>query len=205
MLIERELWPQNRRRDKLWELAAGQRGYFTAAQAVEAGYSHQAQRFHAQRGNWLHIDRGLYRLREFSVLPGDDHDYLVRWWLWSKRRAVVSHVSALAVHDLGIANPEEIHLTVGPGFRQKNQQIVLHHAELRPEEIEDREGFRVTTPLRAIAESAADAVDQDMIDSAVAELLERGETTRGWLLRAAQYLGERAELGVERALRAEKA
>lgn len=205
MLGERNWWPQNNRRDMLWQLASGQRGYFTAAQAVEAGYSHQAQRFHAQRGNWLRVDRGLYRLREFSMLPGDDHDHLVRWWLWSKRRAVVSHVSALAVHDLGIANPSEIHLTVGPGFRQRDEQVVLHRAELGQEEIEDREGFRVTTPVRAIAESAADAVDQDVIDSAVAELLERGETTRSRLIRAAQHLGSRAELGVERALRAERA
>lgn len=205
MLGERNWWPQNNRRDMLWQLASGQRGYFTAAQAVEAGYSHQTQRFHAQRGNWLRVDRGLYRLREFSVLPGDDHDHLVRWWLWSKKRAVVSHLSALAVHDLGIANPSEIHLTVGPGFRQRDERVVLHHAELRPEEIEDREGFRVTTPVRAIAESAADAVDQDVIDSAVAELLERGETTRSRLIRAAQHLGSRAELGVERALRAERA
>lgn len=204
MLIERHRWSQNARRDRLWELAAGQRGYFTAAQAVQAGYSHQAQYFHVRRGNWLRIERGLYRLREFTVLPGEDHDHLVRWWLWSGRRAVVSHLSALAVHDLGIANPAEIHLTVGPGFRQRNEQIVLHRAALLPEEIEDREGFRVTTPLRAIAESAADAADQDVIDSAVSELLERGEATRSQLIRAAQHLGSRAELGIERALRAEQ-
>ena len=204
MLIERHLWSHNVRRDRLWELAARQRGYFTAAQAVQAGYSHQAQHFHARRGNWLRIERGLYRLREFAILPGEDHDHLVRWWLWSGQRAVVSHLSALAAHDLGIANPAEIHLTVGQGFRQKNDQVILHRADLSPEEIEDREGFKVTTPLRAIAESAADAVDQDVIDSAVSELLERGEVTRGQLIRAAQRLGSRAELGVERALRAER-
>ncbi|WP_407941282.1 type IV toxin-antitoxin system AbiEi family antitoxin domain-containing protein [Nonomuraea cypriaca] len=112
MPIERHLWPQNARRDKLWELAAGQRGYFTAAQAVQAGYSHQAQHFHVRRGNWLRIERGLYRLREFAMLPGQEHDHLVRWWLWSSRRAIVSHLSALVVHDLGIADPAEIHLTV---------------------------------------------------------------------------------------------
>jgi predicted transcriptional regulator of viral defense system len=203
MLIHRTR-AKHRRHDLLWELASGQRGYFTAAQAVEVGYSHQAQHFHAQGGNWLRIDRGLYRLREFTMLPGGEHDHFVRWWLWSKRRAVVSHASALAVHDLGIANPEEIHLTVGSAFRQRNESIVLHRAELRPDEIEDREGFKVTTPLRAIAESAAEALDQDMIDSAVAELLERGEVTRGQLVRAAQRLGSRAELGVERALRADR-
>ncbi|MEV7007839.1 type IV toxin-antitoxin system AbiEi family antitoxin domain-containing protein [Streptosporangium sp. NPDC051022] len=202
MPTDRDQWPRSVRRDRLWELAAAQRGYFTAAQAVQVGYSHQAQRFHAQRGNWRRVDRGLYRLREFSVLPGEEHDSHVRWWLWSKGQAVVSHVSALAVHDLGVANPAEIHLTVAPGFRRRDERVVLHRAELRPEEVEGREGFRVTTPLRAIVESAADAVDQDMIDSAVAELLDRGEATRGQLAQAAQRLGSRAELSVERALRA---
>ncbi|MEU6728289.1 hypothetical protein ABZ917_31675 [Nonomuraea wenchangensis] len=204
MVTERHRRSAQSRRDRLWELAASQRGYFTAAQAVQLGYSHQAQHFHAQQGNWLRIGRALYRLREFAILPGGEHDHFVRWWLWSGQRAVVSHLSALAVHDLGIANPAEIHLTVGRGFRQKNDQVVLHRAELSAEDVEDREGFAVTTPVRAISESAADGADQDVIDSAVSELLERGGATRGQLIRAAQRLGSRAELGVERALRAEQ-
>jgi hypothetical protein len=38
------------------------------------------------------------------------------------------------------------------------------------------------------------------VDSAVAEALERGLATRRRLLHAAQRLGARAELGIERAL-----
>ena len=34
-------------------------GYFTAAQAREAGYSYQAQKYHADRGNWERVRRGL--------------------------------------------------------------------------------------------------------------------------------------------------
>lgn len=40
-------------RAALWRLARRQRGYFTAAQARDIGYSYQAQRYHAKRGNWL--------------------------------------------------------------------------------------------------------------------------------------------------------
>lgn len=192
-------------RARLWRRAARQRGYFTAAQALEDGYSYQAQHFHVRRGNWMRIDRGIYRFREFADLPAGEHDHLVRWTLWSQDRAVVSHTTALGVHDLGIANPAEIHLTVPPGFRQRDPAVVIHQADLAPEEVEDHEGFRVTTPVRAIAESAADGTDQDAIDSAVAELLDRGAATRGQLLRAAQHMGPRAELAVERAFRAERA
>jgi hypothetical protein len=54
----------------------------------------------------------------------------VRWFLWSRGRAVVSHATALAVHDLGVANPARIHLTVPAGLRQTNPAIVLHRASL---------------------------------------------------------------------------
>lgn len=191
------------RRDRLWRLASRQRGYFTAAQALDAGYSYQAQRFHKQRLNWLQIDRGIYRFREYGDLPSQDTDHFVRWSLWSHGRAVVSHASALAVHDLGIANPAEIHLTVPPGFRQKDSAVVLHRAELTNEDIEQHEGFRVTTPLRAVVETAASGADQDIIESAIEDLLDRGAASRRSLLHAAQQLDPRAELAVERALRAE--
>ncbi|MEU6817838.1 hypothetical protein [Streptomyces sp. NPDC046860] len=187
-------------RAALWRIAGGQRGYFTAAQALEVGYTYQAQRYHAQRGNWTAVDRGIYRFREFDVLPGGADDHLVRWSLWSKGRAIVSHTTALSVHDLGTANPSQIHLTVPPGFRQKDDAVILHRAELAQDEIEERDGYRVTTPVRAIIECAAAQVDQDVVDSAVAEALERGLATRRRLLHTAQRLGARAELGIERAL-----
>jgi predicted transcriptional regulator of viral defense system len=192
-------------RARLWQRAAGQRGYFTAAQALEDGYSYPLQHFHTQRGNWLRIDHGLYRFREYADLPAEDHDHLIRWALWSSGRAVVSHATALGVHDLGIANPAEIHLTVPQGFRKRDAAVVVHRAHLEPDDVEEREGFRVTTPVRAIAESAMDGLQQDAIDSAVADLLDRGGATRAQLLRAAQQAGKAAELAVERALHAERA
>jgi predicted transcriptional regulator of viral defense system len=192
-------------RARLWQRAAGQRGYFTAAEALKDGYSYPLQHFHTQRGNWLRIDHGLYRFREYVDLPAEDHDHLIRWTLWSGRRAVVSHATALGVHDLGIANPAEIHLTAEQGFRKRDTAVVVHRADLEEDDVEEREGFRVTTPVRAIAESAMDGLQQDAIDSAVADLLDRGGATRAQLLRAAQHAGKAAELAVERALHAERA
>ena len=40
-------------RRRLFNLAAGQGGYFTAAQAKAIGYSYQAQAHHVGAGNWL--------------------------------------------------------------------------------------------------------------------------------------------------------
>ncbi|MFI6210855.1 hypothetical protein ACIBCD_02600 [Nocardia brasiliensis] len=189
------------RRDRLWQLATRQRGYFTAADAKAIGYSYQAQQFHKSRGNWVHIDRGIFRFREYLALPSQDTDHFVRWALWSGGRAVVSHTSALTVHDLGIANPAEIHLSVPPGFRQKHDAVVLHRATLSSGDIEEHEGFLVTTALRAVLETADAGADQDVVDAAVTELLERGAITRRRLLHSAQDIGPRAELAIERALR----
>lgn len=188
------------RRDRLWQIATAQRGYFTAKQALEAGYAYPTQHYHRQRGHWRRIDHGVYRFNEYLALPGEDTDHFVRWALWSHDRAVVSHTSALTVHDLGIANPAAIHLTVPPGFRKKHHAVSLHHASLTPDEIEQHEGFRVTTPTQAIAETAAAGMDQDIVDSAVADALSQGFTDREGLLEAAQRLGRRAERGVMRAL-----
>lgn len=188
-------------RGRLWRTAARQRGYFTSAQALEAGYAYQTQRFHCQRGNWIQIDRGIYRFREYLDLPAEETDQFVRWWLWSRGRAVVSHSTALAVHDLGIANPAEVHLTVPRNFRKADSAVVLHRAELSKDEVEHREGFQVSTPLRAVVETAAAGTDQDIIDSAVRDLLARGLVTRRQLLHKAQELGSRAELAIDRALR----
>ncbi|NRQ33264.1 hypothetical protein HII36_15620 [Nonomuraea sp. NN258] len=185
---------------RLWRRAASRRGYFTASQALEDGYSYQAQHFHVSRGNWQRISRGIYRFHDFADLPAEEHDHLVRWTLWSGGRGVVSHATALTVHDLGVANPAEIHLTVPAGFRRRNPAVILHRATLEPDEIEERAGFVVTTPPRAIAESAADGIDQDVIDSAVAESLDRGTVTKRQLLTAAQRAG--AELAMERSLHA---
>ncbi|MDQ1250557.1 MAG: hypothetical protein QG597_4936, partial [Actinomycetota bacterium] len=68
--------------------------------------------------------------------------------------------------------------------------------------IEQRTGFRLTTPVRAVVETAAAGADQNVDDAAVAEIQERGQATRRHLLVAAGRLGPRAELGIERALRA---
>ncbi|MEV7777846.1 hypothetical protein [Kitasatospora sp. NPDC088351] len=190
-------------RDTLWRIASKQRGFFTAAQALDVGYSYQSHRFHAQRGNWLRVDRGIYRFREFGHMPSEGDEHLVRWSLWSRGRAVASHTTSLAAHGLGIANADEIHLTIPPGFRQRDSAVVLHKADLRPEEIEQRAGYRLTTPVRAVVDCAAAGLEQSVIASAIAHLMQHGQATQQELLHVAEQLGPRAELGVERALRAE--
>jgi predicted transcriptional regulator of viral defense system len=184
-------------RRRLLAIAARQSGYFTAAQALDAGYSYPAQRYHAKRGNWLRVDRGIYRVPEWPTGPRDD---LVRWSLWSRGRAVVSHETALSVHELGDVDPARVHLTAPPNFRQKNPGVVIHRADLAPRDVQEHEGFRVTRPLRSLLDVAAGELDLDQLGQAIAEALARGMTTRRALLDRADEFGANAALRIERAL-----
>ncbi len=185
-------------RRRLAAVAAEQSGYFTAAQALSVGYSYQAQKFHADRGNWLRVDRGLFRLPEWPV---GEHDDLVRWSLWSRDRAIVSHETALAVHDLGDANPAAVHLTVPANFRSRVPAgIRLHRVELPAGDIWLREGFKITTSLRSLLDVAAGTLDLDQLADAVRRACEQTPTTRDELTARAEEFGPRAALRIERAL-----
>jgi predicted transcriptional regulator of viral defense system len=185
-------------RRRLVAVASTQSGYFSAAQALAAGYSYQAQKQNADRGNWHKADRGIFRLPEW---PAGHREDLVRLGLWSHGRGVVSHDSALSVHELGDVNPSRTHLTVPPGFRQRAPRgVVLHRAELPAADVREQEGFRVTTPLRSLLDAAAGDLELDLLAGAIQDALEQGALTRTSLLARADQLGPKAALRVERAL-----
>lgn len=179
------------------ELAYRQAGYFTAAQAKEAGYSYQAQKHHADSGNWVRVDRGMFRLPGW---PAEPEDAYVRWALWAQGRGVISHESALAVHDLSDLDPRQIHLTVDRGFHAKDDAVVLHVAELADADVESRGSWLVTTVPRTVLDVAEGAVGQEQLTQAVADAMERGVLTRRGLLRIADGAPDRAALRIERAL-----
>ncbi len=189
---------RNQLRRNLVAIAGPQSGHFTAAQAITAGYSYPAQRYHAQRGNWLRIDRGIYRLAEWPTGARED---LVRWSLWSHERGVVSHETALSIHELGDVDPVRCHLTVPRNFRQSDPAVVLHRADLPAGDIAAHEGYRVTTPLRSLCDIAAGDLDLDQLAGAMTDAFNLGVTTRRTLLGRIDEFGPKAALRVERALR----
>ena len=181
----------------LFQLAVTQAGYFTAAQAREIGYSYQAQHYHTQRGNWVRVDRGLYRL---FVWPVGVHDDLVRWTLWAGEEAVVSHETALNVHEIGEFNPARVHLTAPRGFSKRSVGVVIHTAALDRADIEEREGFRVTKPVRTLIDIAAVGVDGDQLDRAIEEARDLGVLTPRQLRERAEAVDVKAALRIEQSL-----
>ena len=184
-------------RQELMRLAFSQAGYFAAAQAVDIGYTYQAQKYHVDHGNWVRVDRGLFRLPHWQ--PGPE-DAFVRWTLWSGGRGVVSHESALAVHELSDVDPARIHLTVGEDFHARDDAVVLHYGSPSEDEVEPRMGWSVTTPIRTLLDVGASDLSQEHVDAAVRDALEKGLITRRRMLRATDGADPRAALRVERAL-----
>lgn len=184
-------------RRRLFNLGAEQGGYFTAAQAKGIGYSYQAQAHHVSAGNWIRIDRGLFRLAEW--IP-DLHDDLARWTLWSKGRGVVSHETALSVHCIGELESARVHLTVPPGFTMRDEAVALHHADLTDADATQRTGFRVTTPIRSIIDVAAMSPDEDQLARVIDDARQKGLLTLRNLRSRAEAVDAKAALHIERAI-----
>ena len=167
----------------LFECAEGQQGYFTAKQAANSGYQPGSQAHHVKSGNWVRVERGIYRLARF---PQSNEEQLVIYHLWSRNRAgtpegVYSHQTALSIHELSDVYPAKLHLTVPTRFRRNAKTpkiLVLHRADLEEKDIEERHGFSVTRPIRAIADlAAAESVSHDIIEQVLAEGRQRGLIT----------------------------
>ena len=164
--------------EKLLEYANRQAGYFTAKQAERAGYSYRLHTYHVDTGRWKKVGRGIFRLRDFPIAQRDD---LIRWSLWSRNRKdepqfVVSHETALAIHELGDVMPAKIHFSVPPGFRKKVPvNIVLHKTKsLDSHDIEVREGFSITPPLRTLFDAAEGDLDENELAKALQSAVDQG-------------------------------
>ena len=84
--------------------------------------------------------------------------------------------------------PDKIHLTVPPTFRKKQPEgCVFHKALLRPDEIESRPGFFLTTPLKAIEDIAASYLSLDLLEGVIDDALKTGMVMKRQLLESGMY------------------
>ena len=172
--------------DALFEIVEGQQGYFTAKQAAGVGFRLGSQAHHVKAGNWLRVERGIYRLARF---PRSMEEQYVIYSLWSRNRAgkpvgVYSHETALSIHELSDANPSKLHMTVPPDFRRTASTpkvLVLHLAHLDAREIESRQGFAVTRAIHAVADVAS-LGHTDFAEQALREGTKRGVITHQQVL-----------------------
>ena len=189
---------------RLFDLAAGQAGYFTAAQARGLGYSARSLVYHVAAGHFDRFSRGFYRL---VGVPADPHEDIVAAWLrFASRRAVVSHDTALALYDLAPSRSHEIHLTVPRKHRPRNAQpargFKLHTTTvpLRRDEVARRFNVEITSPARTLTDVADIGVDPSVVVEATARALATGLVTAGELREAVKPRSARVRRLVERAI-----
>ena len=176
VLSRRPVW------DSLYETAAGQEGLFTTKQAAEAGYSPQLLVHYVHAGKAVRVRRGIYRLVHF---PAGEHEELVAAWLWSELAGVVSHQSALALHGLSDVLPAQIHLTLPAAWRRRRfrvpPDVVLHHADVPPDERAWFGAVPTTTPRRSLNDCAKSGLSPEFLRQAAQQALRRGLATKGEL------------------------
>lgn len=151
----------------IYEVAADQFGYFTAAQAREVGVSPMALVMMERRATVERVSRGVYRLSQFPTGPLAEY---MEASLWPAGVVgIVSHQSALALYGISDVNPDRVHITVPTSFRTRRQvprRLHLHHANLPDEDVESFEGIVVTSVRRTLRDCAAANVGAETIERA---------------------------------------
>jgi predicted transcriptional regulator of viral defense system len=184
-------------RNRLLAVASHQAGLFTTEQAREAGYSRRAQSYHVGTGEWERVQLGILRLRAW---PLTESESVVRWSLWAGPTSVVSHESAARLWGLGDIVDYEAHLTVPVRFPRRTfrgrgvaaPRLVLHRDTLGEEEIEYRDGYRITRPVRTVLDLAASGVEGTHLARAVLSLRAFGVGSWDEVLAGAARRGTRA-------------
>lgn len=190
--------------DALYGQAEAQGGYFTARQAVDAGMDRSTLSHHARPGGrYERIRPGLYRLRHF---PSGPFEHVMAAWLPLRSAgAVVSHESALELHELSDLIPDAVHFTVPRSERglRRREGVRLHTTNSPPREVEIQTiaGLPVTKPERSIVDALDAGAQPEQIELAMRQALMRGSTTPKRLRAAAATRSERVRRFIERDLK----
>jgi predicted transcriptional regulator of viral defense system len=175
----------------LHRLAYSQEGMFTARQAQARGYSAQLLAHHARTGRFARVRRGLYRLSDYPT--GEHEEIRAAWLTLGTDRTVVSHESALVLHELSDVLPDTVHLLVSREHRgiRPPAGVTLHTATaaIPDDEITTRNGIRVSTPSQAIADAAGSGTAPEQIQMAIRQALQQGRTTPSQLTDQAERHG----------------
>lgn len=167
------------RYDELVTLAEEHDGLFTSEQAHDAGFTDSVLVRLAQRGRIERTARGVYRI---PYVPLNRFSQYREAVLWAKAHrgpinVALSHETALLVYGISDANPASIHLTVPSAARLRREcpkAIVVHRADLEPNEITTMEGLPLTTISRTIADLLKSGGRIDLARQAIIDARKEG-------------------------------
>jgi predicted transcriptional regulator of viral defense system len=128
------------------------------------------------------VHRGIYRV---SHLPAQDDENLVVLWLWSQRRGVFSHRTALALHELSDILPGTIDLTLPAEEARRRRRVPdgvrLHHADVPPSARTWVGHVPVTSVVRTLRDCAALPISHELLAQAIRDTDARALATKAEL------------------------
>ena len=158
----------------LLRLAAAQHGYFSTAQAVDAGISRRALVDRVRRGVIERVAHGVYRVAGTPADPLDD------FYAFSVEApsATFSHDTALEFFGVSDVLPRTVHVTVPPGSGLKARRgYTIHRPVIAPPERVLRDGVWVTSLARTLADCARGGTDPEQLIAALEAGRERAMLT----------------------------
>ncbi len=167
-------------RDRLFEVADRQQGYFTSKQAEECGYYRSHFRRFLESGEWIKEQRGIYRLSRYPI---QERPELILWTIWSRNKhgepqGVWSHETALDIYELTDVMPAKMHMTVPKNFRRFQsipEVLALHYQDLSSEDVEIRQGYRITKPLKTMIDVVNDqSISLEQVQIGVQQAIKKG-------------------------------
>jgi predicted transcriptional regulator of viral defense system len=132
----------------------------------------------AARRTLEHRGWGLYRM---PMVPPTDLDAFMEAVLWTGRRGVLSHETALDLYDLCDVNPSAIHLTVPRDFRTRKDTppaYRLHRGDIDDADVRWHEAIPIVTAQAAIKGGVDDRLGWHLIGQAIDTARGRGLITR---------------------------
>jgi predicted transcriptional regulator of viral defense system len=167
------MWGEQAR--KLWTQASDQHGFVTARDAEDLGIDRTVLVKLAARGRLERRAWGVYRFPDFPVGPLDEYALAA---LWPAGRGVLSHETALELHELCDVNPEKIHVTVPTRYRPRRSDAtnlyIVHNEDLTDGRVAWVDGIRVVAPTHAIVQAAQDGLAPHLVDQALSTARRRG-------------------------------
>jgi len=128
---------------------------------------------------------------------------MVAWLPLRDAGAVVSHETALELHDLSDVIADEVHLSLSRAERGQRPRagVRLHTLNHPPgkAEVHNVAGLPVTSPERTIIDVLEAGGQPEQVEMAIAQALERGLTTPRRLIAAASGRSDRVREFIQRA------
>ncbi|MFN9952299.1 MAG: type IV toxin-antitoxin system AbiEi family antitoxin domain-containing protein [bacterium] len=150
-------------------------GSVTTGQAGTVGVSSMALVMMARRGTLERVSRGVYRLVDFPVQPLAQYMQATLWPYG--HRGILSHETALSLHELSDVDPAKVHITVPAAFRVQRAipgYLVVHHAGLSPEDVTRLEGMPITSVVRTIRDCIREHLGPALLTPAIQQARMRG-------------------------------